>query len=160
VERALPFLVERVRDPSVPDDVLTPVERGARGWLVEVLHDLGGPEAVSAPKRAVVNAALGTRIMLDSLDRYLFELAAQGGLVNRRNRRAYSIVADRMRVADSLTRQLQALGLDRVERPPVALQEYLARRSSESPPDAEPTEGAHHVDDDVRESDPDGHAGA
>jgi hypothetical protein len=37
-------------------------------------------------------------------------LAAQGGLANRRNRRAYSIVADRMRVADSLTRQLQALG--------------------------------------------------
>jgi hypothetical protein len=97
-----------------------------------------------------VEAALGTKIVLDSLDRYLFELAGLGGLVNRRNRRAYSIVADRMRVADSLTRQLQALGLDRVERPPVDLTAYLASRPSAPAPPAAPTEGAHH-DDDVRE---------
>jgi hypothetical protein len=32
VERALPFLVERVRDPSVPDDVLTPVDRVPAVW--------------------------------------------------------------------------------------------------------------------------------
>jgi hypothetical protein len=67
-----------------------------------------------------------------------------------------------MRVADSLVKQLAALGLDRVERPPVALQEYLARRSSGSSPDAAPTEGVPHVDDVreiVREFDPDGHAG-
>jgi hypothetical protein len=68
-------------------DLVTPEEEDSHG---QVLHDLGGPEAVSAAKRAVVNAVLGTRIMLDSLDRYLFELAAQGGLVNRRNRRAYT----------------------------------------------------------------------
>jgi hypothetical protein len=86
------------------------VERVVRAWRAEVLLDLGGPETVSAAKEALVDAALGTRVMLDSLDLYLFELAAQGGLANRRNRRACSIVADRMRVADSLTRQLQALG--------------------------------------------------
>jgi hypothetical protein len=159
VERALPFLVERVKDPHVADDALTPVERGARAWRGEVLRDLGGPEAVSAAKLALVEAALGTKIVLDSLDRYLFELAGIDGLANRRNRRAYSIVADRMRVADSLTRQLAVLGIDRVERPPVALQEYLARRSSGSAPPVQPTEGDHHVDDDVRELDPDGHIG-
>jgi hypothetical protein len=95
-----------VKDPHVADAALTPVERGARAWRGEVLHDLGGPEAVSAAKLALVEAALGTKIVLDSLDRYLFELASLDGLANRRNRRAYSIVADRMRVADSLTRQL------------------------------------------------------
>jgi hypothetical protein len=135
VERALPFLVERVRDPRVPDDVLTPVERGARAWRAEVLLDLGGPEAVPAAKLALVEAALGTKIVLDSLDRYLFELAGLGGLVNRRNRRAYSIVADRQRVADSLTRQLAVLGIDRVERPPVDLGLYLAHRQAAPAPD-------------------------
>ena len=160
VAKAVPFLVERVKDSRVADDALTPVERRARAWRGEVLHDLGGSEAVSAAKLALVEAALGTKIVLDSLDRYLFELASLDGLANRRNRRAYSIVADRMRVADSLTRQLATLGLDRVERPPVDLGTYLsARRSSGSPPDAERTEGASHADDDVRESDPDGHAG-
>jgi hypothetical protein len=59
VSRALPFLVERVKDPSVADDALTPLERGARAWRGEVLHDLGGPEAVSAAKLALVEAALG-----------------------------------------------------------------------------------------------------
>jgi len=71
--------------------------------------------------------------VLDSLDRYLFELAAQGGLVNRRNRRAFAIVADRMRVADSLTRQLATLGLDRQERPPQDLASYLAQRHAGTP---------------------------
>jgi hypothetical protein len=160
VAKAVPFLVERVKDPRVADDALTPVERGARAWRGEVLHDLGGPEAVPAAKLALVEAALGTKIVLDSLDRYLFELAGIGGLVNRRNRRAYSIIADRMRVADSLTRQLAAVGLTREERPPIDLTQYLTqRRSSGSAPHADPTEGAPHVDDDVPEPDPDGHAG-
>jgi hypothetical protein len=99
----VPFLVERVKDPHVADDALTPVERGARAWRAEVLLDLGSPEVVPAAKLALVEAALGTKIVLDSLDRYLFELAGTGGLVNRRNRRAYSIVTDRMRVASPST---------------------------------------------------------
>ena len=81
MERALPYLVERVKDPRVADDALTPVERGARAWRGEVLHDLGGPEAVSAAKLALVEAALGTKIVLDSLDRYLsFAKTVSGSL--------------------------------------------------------------------------------
>ena len=67
-------------------------------------------------------------ILLASLDAYLFALAARDGLANRRSRRAFAIVADRMRVADSLTRQLQALGLERHAKPMPSLNEYLARR--------------------------------
>ena len=107
-----------------------------------------------------MEAALGTKIVLDSLHRYLFELAGLGGLVNRRNRRAYSIVADRQRVADSLTRQLAAVGLDRVERPPVDLGTYVSqRRSSGWPRRLNARKENRHVHDDVREPDPDGHAG-
>ena len=164
VERALPFLVERVKDPHVADAALTPVERGARAWRGEVLHDLGGPETVSAAKLALVEAALGTKIVLDSLDRYLFELASIDGLANRRNRRAYSIVADRMRVADCLTRQL-ADPRPRPRRAP-------APRSRDVPRPAAafglgPVRSTHGRSpacrrrrrEIVRESDPDGHAG-
>lgn len=128
IAKALPYLLDRVKDLAIGADALSPLERAARGWRAEVLDDLGGAEVVPATKRAVLDAALGSKILLDSLDRYLFELAGTGGLVNRRNRRAFAIVTDRMRVADGLARQLQALGLDRRERPAVDLRTYLAQR--------------------------------
>jgi hypothetical protein len=64
-----------------------------------------------------------------------------------------------MRVADSLVKQLAALGLDRVERPPVDLGTYLSqRRPSASAPHGEPPkEDDRHTLDDVRE--PDAHDG-
>jgi hypothetical protein len=97
---------------------------------MEVLDDLGGPDTVSATKQALLDAAVGTWIVLHSLDRYLFDLATQDGLVNRRNRRAFAIVADRKRVADGLARQLQALGLERHEPRAPDLQAYLASRQT------------------------------
>ena len=130
VAKAVPYLVQRVADPNVPDASLTPLERTVRGWRLEILQDLGG-DAVSAAKRAVLDAAVGSRIILSTLDSFLFELAGSGrGMVNRRGRYAYRIVNDRMRVADTLVKQLAALGLDRVERPPVDLGTYLSQRRS------------------------------
>jgi len=79
--------------------------------ITQFLEDHGGSEAIPAALRMLIDAIVGTQVTLASMDRYLFELAANGGLVNRRSRKAFAIVADRMRVADSLTRQLQALGL-------------------------------------------------
>jgi hypothetical protein len=132
ITRALPYLLERVADQGIPDQELSPIERAARSWRIEVLDDLGGPESVPATKRAVLDAALGSKILLDSLDRYLFALAAEDGLVNRRNRRAFAIVSDRMRVADGLARQLQALGLERKEAPAPDLKAYLATRAGQA----------------------------
>ena len=101
-----------------------------RGWRDEILEDLGG-DTVSAAKRAILDAAVGSKIILSRLDSFLFELAGSGrGMVNRRGRYAYRIVNDRMRVSDSLVKQLAALGLDRVERPPVDLGTYLSQRRS------------------------------
>ncbi len=131
VTRALPHLLERIVDRSLPDAALSPIERAAREWRQEVIADLGGPEAVPATKWALVNAVTGTKILLDSIDRYVFELAAQDGLVSRRNRRAFAIVADRMRVADSLARQLAALGMERHAPPVPSLTEYLAQRKGD-----------------------------
>jgi hypothetical protein len=136
VAKAMPFLVERVTDPAVPGTALSPLERTVRGWRDEILEDLGG-DTVSAAKRAVLDAAVGSKIVLSSLDAFLFALAGSGrGLVNRRGRYAYRIVNDRMRVADSLVKQLSTLGLDKVERPPVDLTAYLASRPSAPAPPA------------------------
>jgi hypothetical protein len=93
VAKAAPYLVERVKDPSVPDDVLTPVERAAPDWRRQVLDDLGGLDAVSATKRALLDAATGSMILLASLDAYVFELAGQGGLANRKHRRVFPVGA-------------------------------------------------------------------
>lgn len=113
VSRTLPKLLEQVTDPALVDDALSPVERAARARRRDVLGDLGGADQVAAARVALLDAAVGSKIILDSIDRYLFGLAARDGLVNRRDRRAFGIVADRMRIADSLARQLQALGLER-----------------------------------------------
>jgi hypothetical protein len=139
IRRALPYLTERVADPAIPDARLTPLERTVRAWRLEVLADLGG-DAASAATRALLDATVGTKLILSSLDAFLFHLAtADQGMVNRRGRFAFRIVHDRMRVADSFTRQLQALGLDRVERPPIDLTQYLARR--QGAPDPSPPRG-------------------
>lgn len=95
-----------------------------------VLADLGGLDAVPAARRALLDAATGSMIILTSLDRYVFQLASTDGLVNRRSRRVFAIVEQRQRVADSLARQLQALGLERRERPAISLHEYLAQRET------------------------------
>ncbi len=135
VSRALPSLLARVTDPSVPDDALTPVEHAARAWRSDVMADLGGLEQVSAQRVALLDAATGSKIVLDSVDRYLFALAAQDGLVNRRSRRAFVVVEQRMRVADGLARQLQALGLDRVPQRVTDLASYVRDKYGDGAPD-------------------------
>lgn len=45
----------------------------------------------------------------------MFELAGSDVLASRKHRRLFPVVEQRMRIADSLARQLQALGLERVQ---------------------------------------------
>ena len=73
-------------------------------------------------------------------------------MVNRRGRYAYRIVNDRMRVSDSLVKQLAALGLERVERPPVDLGTYLSQRRASAATAGsatQPGRGDHGSDQDV-----------
>jgi hypothetical protein len=78
-------------------------------------------------------------ILLASLDAYVFELAGQGGLANRKYRRVFPVVLDRMRIVEGPVRQLQPLGLDRVEQPPSEVRPHSVPRpasSLEGPPPA------------------------
>jgi hypothetical protein len=150
LRRALPELLARVRDPDLADAELSPIERAARAWRHDVVADLGGAAAMPATKAALLDAIVGTKILLDSIDRYVIELAAQDGLVSRRYRSAFRIVSDRMRVADGLAKQLQALGLAAAAPAPPDLAVYLARRPrsrqrAQAPPGALLTSGSSPV---------------
>lgn len=78
----------------------------------ELLEDLGGEENLSAQRRMLVDMAMRTKLFLDSLDAWALE---QPSIVNKRARKLYPFVLERTRLADSLQRQLEALGLDRVK---------------------------------------------
>jgi hypothetical protein len=126
----------------VADSDLSPVERSARALRQEMLEDLGGAEGVSATQRALLDASVGSLIVLQSIDAYLFRLAAQDGLVNKRSRRAFAVVADRMRVADSLARQLTTLGLERKAKPAQDLNSLVDKYSA--PTDRESGSSGHN----------------
>jgi hypothetical protein len=128
LKRALPHLIERVSDPTIAETDLSPLERAARDWRESVLSDLGGRANVSSTKLALLAATTGSWIILNSIDRYVFDLASSEGLASRKYRRAWPIVEQRMRIADTLRAQLVALGLDRVSAPPMDLNAYIAQK--------------------------------
>jgi hypothetical protein len=128
LRRALPHLLQRVNDDAVPIDALTPVEQAARTLRQTMLADLGGAERVTAAKRVLVDNIIGSWIVAQSLDRFVFTLAETEGLASRKHRRAWPVIEQRMRVASVLTSQLQVLGLDRVSPPPISLDQYVAQR--------------------------------
>jgi hypothetical protein len=99
--------------------------RALREWRAELEGDLGGPEAISAQQRAVIDVASTTKLLLDSVDRWLLE--QEDGLVNRRRRAVYS-----------LARQMALLGLERRQAPAKSLQEYVAEKYGTTAPPHEP----------------------
>jgi hypothetical protein len=142
VKRALPFLLERVNDTAIPDADLSPVEHAARQWRESVISDLGGRDAITTIKLALLDACVGSWIVLSSVDAYLFEMAAADGLVSRKYRKLHAVVEQRARLADSLTKQLLALGLERAAPKLASLDEYVRERygdgNADAPPAADP----------------------
>lgn len=79
-------------------------------WRKAVIDDLGGPASLSAQQLTLVELAARTKLVLDHLDAALF---ARTSLVKGKQAKAVGLVADRMKVADSLVRSLLSLGLER-----------------------------------------------
>jgi len=72
-------------------------------------------------------------VVLHTIDAYLFGLG--GGMVNKRSKKLFGVVIERMRVAGTLTRQLQAIGLEKKRPPAISLQSYITQLgdASDSP---------------------------
>ena len=74
------------------------------------MADLGGESELTTQKRAVIDLALRTRLILDSVDAWLLK---QPTLINKRARALFPVVLQRQQLADALMRYLVQLGLER-----------------------------------------------
>ena len=111
----------------------TKAGRALKAWRAELVADLGGEAELTTQKRAVIDLALRTRLILDSVDAWLLK---QPSLVNKRARSLFPIVLQRQQLADALMRYLVHLGLERRQKPVQTLEESLNRIEEETP-DAE-----------------------
>lgn len=94
-------------------------------WKEELLRDLGGAEAVSAQRMALIDAAVRTKLFLEHVDAFL---VSQDSLVNRRRKSLIPVLKERQSLCDGLSRILGQLGLDRIPKPAVGLREYIAAK--------------------------------
>jgi len=91
-------------------DQRTTLGKALAQWRQELIEDLGGPEAVSTQKQALIDVAVKTKLLLDSIDTWLLK---QPSLVNARRRAVLPVVLQRQHLAESLARSLTQLGLER-----------------------------------------------
>jgi hypothetical protein len=94
-------------------DRRTTLGKALAEWRQELIRDLGGPDAVSTQAQAIVDLAVRTKLLLDSVDAWLL---TQPSLINKRARALLPVVRERQQLADSLARYLTMLGLERRRR--------------------------------------------
>ena len=124
LKRAVKVLGSRTLDRR------TTVGRALATWKDDLVADLGGHEAVSTQQHALIELAVRSKLMLDSIDAWLL---VQPSLVNKRKRALLPVVRERTQLADALARYLSALGLERRSKPERSLQDYLAERTPSTP---------------------------
>ncbi len=79
-------------------------------WRTDLIQDLGGRDAISTQQEALVDLAVKSKLILDSIDAWLL---TQPSLVNARKRSLLPAVKERQQLADGLARYLTQLGLER-----------------------------------------------
>jgi hypothetical protein len=105
-------------------DARTRVGRAMLAWRAELVQDLGGQDQLSTQQTAILDVAVRTRLLLDSVDSWMVR---QPSLIDKRKRALHPIVQQRTALADALVRHLTALGLARVAREANSLSDYLKR---------------------------------
>lgn len=98
-------------------------------YRAELLSSLGGAENLSAMELTILETCSRDWILLQSIDAYIL----QTGAFNKKRRQAYPLTVQRMQIADSLTRRLQALGLQRRSKV-LSLSDYLTTGTAKPGP--------------------------
>jgi hypothetical protein len=111
ISRAVPHLLKRISDDEVTD--LTPVESAAKEFREGVIADCGGRAALTHTKLALISSATGSWIILNTLDRFVLDLAQTQGLTSRRHKRVWPVVEARGRLAEGFARTLALIGLEK-----------------------------------------------
>jgi hypothetical protein len=133
VKRVIAALGSRTIDQAI--DARTSLGRALAAWRRDLTADLGGAEHVSTQQAAVIELAVRTRLMLDSVDAFILTMPS---LVNKRRRVLFPVVLQRQSLARDLAHFLGLLGLARRPPKPVDLSRYLAERyASGAPAEAE-----------------------
>ncbi len=117
----------KLRGLDAIDHRTTPA-RALLAWREQLIADLGGVDALSAQKLALVNLAATTRALIDHADNWLL---TQPSIINKRRKAFVPIVAQRTALCDSLSRLLAHLGLQRVPKAIPSLQDYLRSMEAE-----------------------------
>jgi len=88
----------------------TALGRAFHEWRVSLIADLGGPDAVSTQQFALVELAVRTKLLVDSVDAYLLGMES---IVDRRHRRLWPVARERQALVGQLQSILRDLGLGR-----------------------------------------------
>jgi hypothetical protein len=91
-------------------DMRTSLGKALMQWREDLMADLGGAEVVTTQQAAVIDLAVKTKLMLDSIDAWTLQ---QPSLINKRARAVLPVVRERQQIADALARYMQTLGLER-----------------------------------------------
>ena len=91
-------------------DRRTTLGRSLAKWRADLVEDLGGEENISTQRSALIDLAVKSKLLLDSIDAWLL---IQPSLVNARKRTLIPVVLQRQTLADGLARYLSQLGLER-----------------------------------------------
>lgn len=125
LKRALKVLGGRAIDRR------TTLGRALARWRADLVADLGGTESISTQEEALVDLAVKTKLLLDSVDVWLL---TQPTLVNSRKRALLPVVLQRQQLADALARYMTQLGLKRRAKPVPNLQDYIRERYGATEP--------------------------
>jgi len=79
-------------------------------WRAELVRDLGGPDVVSTQELALVDLAVRTKLLVDSVDTYVLSMESA---VNKKRRCLWPVVRERQALAAQLQSILRDLGLRR-----------------------------------------------
>ncbi len=111
-------------------DRRTALGKALAQWRTELINDLGGLGAVSTQEVAVVDLAVRTKLLLDSIDAWLL---TQRSLINVKQRALLPAVLQRQQLADGLARYLIQLGLARRKAPTKSLEQYVTEKYGNDP---------------------------
>jgi hypothetical protein len=126
LRHAVDTLGSRLLDPE------SPVGRALAAWRRELIEDLGGPETISTQQAALVDVAVRSKLLLDSIDTWLLN---RRSIVDRKTRDVFPAARSRNAFANTLRNVLKDLGMSRRKRELPTLSEYMKQRAEASPQD-------------------------
>jgi len=91
-------------------DKRTAMGKALERWSQEIINDLGGRDNISAQQAAIIDLAVKNKLILDSIDRWIFR---QPSLIDKGKRALLPVVRERQSIANALAEFMAQLGLER-----------------------------------------------